>query len=75
MRVEDSSSSIDEKSVDVDPYERSNYTILMVIKYIIHESLRDTVAKEATKVRFTLQEIEKRYQKKDRAEISALMNC
>ena len=45
MRVEDSSSSIDEKSVDVDPYERSNYTILMVIKYIIHESLWDTVAK------------------------------
>ncbi|XP_078428015.1 uncharacterized protein LOC144700488 [Wolffia australiana] len=54
------SSSVEEKNVN-DKWERSNRMSLMVIKCTIRESLRDTVAEEATEAKVLLQELEKRY--------------
>ena len=66
-------SSIEEKKAN-EIWERSNRMCLMVIKCTIPESLRDTLADEATDAKILIQEIEKRYHKEDRAEISTLMN-
>ena len=66
-------SSIEEKKA-YEIWERSNRMCLMVIKCTIPESLRDTLADEATDAKILIQEIEKRYHKEDRVEISTLMN-
>ncbi|XP_078447017.1 uncharacterized protein LOC144715886 [Wolffia australiana] len=67
------SSVVEEKNV-YDTWERSNHMSLMVIKCTIPEFLRDTVSEEATKAKVLPQDLEKRYYKSDRAEISTLMN-
>lgn len=48
-------SPVEEKNV-YDKWERSNRMSLMVIRCTIPESLRDTVAEEATKAKVLLQE-------------------
>ncbi|XP_078441495.1 uncharacterized protein LOC144711380 [Wolffia australiana] len=70
--IKESSSPKEKKAHET--WERSNRMCLMVIKCTIPESLRDTLAEEATDAKILIQEIEKQYHKEDRAEISTLMN-
>ena len=67
------SSSIEEKKA-YETWERSNRMCLMVIKCTIPDTLRDTLAEEATDAKLLLLEIEKRYHKEDKAEISTLIS-
>ena len=66
------SSSIEEKKA-YETRERSNRMCLMFIKCTIPDTLRDTLAEEATDAKLLL-EIEKRYHKEDKAEISTLIS-
>ena len=67
------SSSFEENKL-YEKWERSNHMSLMIIKCSIPETFRVVVSEEVTNAKQFLGEIEKRFSKSDKAEISILLH-